>query len=110
MNLTDHGLYLSYQGRNITKIMHSGSSAEWKVGIGGLGYFVAMIIHDMYKCINTPLPPTKARNAEQLRPPLNKKLFPVHRPGGLKRAYWNLFFHIFKKDFFFTFPPVHSSL
>ena len=40
-----------------------------------------------------------------VRPPLNKKLFPVHRPGGLKRAYRNFFFHIFKKKIFFYFPP-----
>ena len=26
-----------------------------------------------------------------MRPPLNKKLFPVHRPGGLKRADWDFF-------------------
>ena len=32
-----------------------------------------------------------------VRPPLNKKLFPVHRPGGLKRSDWNFFFHIFIK-------------
>ena len=42
------------------------------------------------------------------RPSSNKKSFPVHRPGGLRRAYWNFFFHLFK--IFFTFPPVHSSL
>ena len=42
-----------------------------------------------------------------IRPPLNKKLFPVHRPGGLKRADWNFFyfFHIFKKK-----TKKHSSL
>ena len=28
------------------------------------------------------------------RPPLNKKLFPVYRPGGSKRADWNFLFHI----------------
>ena len=32
------------------------------------------------------------------RPPLNKKLFPVHRPSGLKRANWNSF------SFFSYFP------
>ena len=26
--------------------MHSGSNAEWKVGMGYLGYFVVVIIHD----------------------------------------------------------------
>ena len=30
-------------------------------------------------------------------PPLNKELFPVHRPSGLKRAVWNFFFSIFSK-------------
>ena len=29
------------------------------------------------------------------RPPLIEKLFPVHRPSGLKSADWNSFFHIF---------------
>ena len=43
------------------------------------------------------------------RPPLNTKLFPVHRPGGLKRADWNFFFFIFKKKKIFYFPPVRSS-
>ena len=43
---------------------------------------------------------------KQVRPPLNKKLFPVHRPGGLKRAF---LFHVIKKNFFLL-PPVHSSL
>ena len=43
-----------------------------------------------------------------LRPPLNKKSFPVYRPGGSKRADWKcVFFHIF--NFFYTFLPVHSS-
>ena len=47
----------------------------------------------------------------QLRPPLNKKLFPVHRPGGSKRADLNIFFHLLKKEEdFLTFSPVHSSL
>ena len=32
-----------------------------------------------------------------VRPPLNKKLFPVNWPGGSKRADWNFFFHLFKK-------------
>ena len=50
----------------------------------------------------------------QVRPPLNKKLFPVHRPGGLKRADWNFLSFFF---FFFFFlstspppPPVNYSL
>ena len=49
-----------------------------------------------------------------MRPSSNKKSFPVHRPGGLKRAYWNFFFHLFKQFFFLLPPPppppVHSSL
>ena len=36
-----------------------------------------------------------------LRPPLNKELFPVHRPSGLKRADWNFFFFNFTNNFFF---------
>ena len=44
-----------------------------------------------------------------VRPPLNKKLFPVHRSGGLKRADWNFFFMIFEKSFFFSVFSVHSS-
>ena len=35
------------------------------------------------------------------RPTLNKKWFPVHWPGGLKRAGWNFFFVILEKKFFF---------
>ena len=35
-----------------------------------------------------------------VRPPLNKKLFPVHRPGGLKRADWDFLFMIFENSFF----------
>ena len=34
---------------------------------------------------------------DYIRPSFKKKSFPVHRPGGLKRAYWNFFFHLFKK-------------
>ena len=34
-------------------MIHCGSNAEWKVGMGYLGYFVAMAIRD----IKTPLPP-----------------------------------------------------
>ena len=46
-----------------------------------------------------------------IRPSSNKKSFPVHRPGGLKRAYWNFFFPILKKILIFLlFHPVHSSL
>ena len=33
-----------------------------------------------------------------VRPPSNKKLFPVHRPG-VKRADWNFLFHISKNNF-----------
>ena len=43
-----------------------------------------------------------------IRPPLNKKLFPVHRPGLLKRADWNLFFHTFKRILFLLPPPLYS--
>ena len=46
---------------------------------------------------------------ESLRPPLNKKVFPVHRPGGLKRADWDFFFMIFEKSLFFSIFLVHSS-
>ena len=35
-----------------------------------------------------------------IRPPLDKKLFPVHRPTGLKRADWNLFSYFLKNAFF----------
>ena len=48
----------------------------------------------------------------KLRPSSNKKSFPVHRPGGLKRAYWNFFFLFSIFFFLFTPPPpphVHSS-
>ena len=38
--------------------------------------------------------------------PVNTKLFPVHRPGGLKRTDWDFFPHDFKKKSIFT---VHSS-
>ena len=38
-----------------------------------------------------------------IRPSSNKKLFPVHRPGGLKRAYWNNFFPIFNFHQFFIY-------
>ena len=41
-------------------------------------------------------PNTSAISYSATEPPLNKK-FPVHRPGGLKRADWNFVFHIFKK-------------
>ena len=41
-----------------------------------------------------------------LRPPLDKELFPVHCPSGLKRADWNFFFSDFQqKNIFHTFPP-----
>ena len=32
-------------------------------------------------------------------------MFPVHRPGGLKRAYWNFFFLFFNLLLFFLLPP-----
>ena len=41
----------------------------------------------------------------ELSPPLKKKLFPVQRPSGLKRADWNFFFHIYKKKIFLLSPP-----
>ena len=34
------------------------------------------------------------KHKDDPRPPLNKKLFPIHQPGGLKRA---------DRDFFFIF-------
>ena len=37
-----------------------------------------------------------------LRPSLNKKVFPVHWPGGPKRADWDFFFMIFEKTFIFS--------
>ena len=41
--------------------------------------------------------------AAYTRPPLNKKLFPVHRPGGLNRVDWDFFFFmIFEQSFFFS--------
>ena len=42
-----------------------------------------------------------------VRPPLNKKSFPVHWPGGLKRAYWNSFFSSFQIFFFFLLFPLY---
>ena len=46
-----------------------------------------------------------------VRPPLNKKLFPVHRPGGVKRELELIFLYLKKKNFFVYFPPpVHSSV
>ena len=50
------------------------------------------------------------RKQSLLRPPLNKKLFPVLRLSGLKRADWNSFFSFSNIFFFFTFFPVYSSL
>ena len=47
------------------------------------------------------------RLCEEVRPPLNKKLFPVHRPGGLKMADWNSFFYIYIY-IFFTPPPLYN--
>ena len=32
-------------------------------------------------------------------PPINKNSFPVHQPGGLKRAEWDFFFHVIKNNF-----------
>ena len=39
---------------------------------------------------------------QSLKPPSNKKLFPVQRPGGLKRADLDFFFMIFEKSVFFS--------
>ena len=52
---------------------------------------------------------TKKVNPEnsKVRPPLNKKLFPVLRPSGLKRADWNSFFFIFKNIFFFLLSSLY---
>ena len=53
----------------------------------------------------------KSLISDTVRLSSNKKSFPVHRPGGLKRAYWNFFSLFSKKSFFFLpLPPVHSSL
>ena len=41
--------------------------------------------------------------SDATRPSLNEKLFPVHRPSGLKRADWNVCFFIFKKNIFLNF-------
>ena len=38
-----------------------------------------------------------------IRPPLNKTLFPVGRPTGLKRCDWNSFFSCFKFISFFFY-------
>ena len=64
-NLRNSHVALSNLGVKGPKMMHSGSDAEWEVGIGHLGFFVAMIIHDMCKLFNikTPLPPMNARDA-----------------------------------------------
>ena len=37
-----------------------------------------------------------------IRPPLNKKLFPVHLPSGLKRADWNFILFFSQETIFFT--------
>ena len=42
-------------------------------------------------------PLTRCQIPPLVRPPLNKKLFHVHRLGGLKRADWDFFFMIFEK-------------
>ena len=45
-----------------------------------------------------------------IRPTLNKKLFLVHHPNGLKRADWNFFFNDFlKTSFSFSILSVLSS-
>ena len=40
-----------------------------------------------------------------IRPSSYEKLFPVHGPGGLERAYLNSFFSYFQFFLFFTFSP-----
>ena len=42
-----------------------------------------------------------------LRPPLNKKSFPVHRPGGVKRAEWEVLFHVFNQKKIVTPPSLY---
>ena len=76
---------------------------------GGIGW--GLTSH--YVTINTPPPPPPRREPAltrgNIRPPLNKKSFPVHRPGGLKRAEWEgFFFHVFKKKNCLT-PPHHCT-
>ena len=44
---------------------------------------------------------------QTVRPSLKEKLFPVYRPGGSKRADWNLFFPLFKKLFLFLLFPLY---
>ena len=56
-----------------------------------------------------PRTTTFRSNFATLRPPLNTKLFPVHRPSGLKRADWKFYFMIFEKVFFFSIFSVHPS-
>ena len=55
MNLTDHGLYLSYhQARNNAKMVHSGSNTEWKfeqVVLATLLLWLSMIIFFFFICI-----------------------------------------------------------
>ena len=45
------------------------------------------------------------RVTKHVRPPLDKELFPVHCPSGLKRAYWNFFFQF--SIFFSYFPALY---
>ena len=42
----------------------------------------------------------------KIRPPLNKKLFPVYHPGGSKRADWNFFSSYFFLHIFFLLPSL----
>ena len=42
-------------------------------------------------------PALTERPIRPVKPPLNKKLFPVYRPGGSKRTDWNFFFFILSK-------------
>ena len=52
-----------------------------------------------------PLPGGRLDYHIELGPSSNKKLFPVQRPGGLKRAYGTFFLFCF--FFFFTPPPLY---
>ena len=54
--------------------------------------------------------PLSVKWHEPARPPLNKKLFPVHHPSGLKRAGWHFFFMFFEKSVFSSNFSVYPSL
>ena len=56
-----------------------------------------MLVDQLIECINTEFVVEKKEKwpHKPIRPPLNKKVFPVDRPSGFKRADWNFFFYIF---------------